>query len=91
MIEKFRRCKTRYPKEQQLADLMAFVGRLMDSGLLYPAGTANGAWYLDEDKQNLLCKWNAKMGKRDALANYFLTHKEDIPIFKEIMEQLKTA
>lgn len=91
-IERFRSVvKPNVPREQQLADLLAFTGRLMDSGILYPNGTANGAWYLDEEKTQMLCKWNSKMGKRDALANYFLTHKEEIPIFKEKLEQLKPA
>ena len=92
VLEKFRSVvKPKEPAEQQFADLWAFVGRLMESGIVKPHGTAAGAWYLDDEKTQKLCNWNAKMGKRDALANYFLTHKAEIPIYKEKLEQLKPA
>jgi len=70
---------------------LAFIGRLIDSGIVIPHGTANGAWYLDEAKEHMLCKFNSKTGKRDALANYFLTHKDEIPIYKEKLALLKPA
>lgn len=95
MIERFRSIvKPANPNEAQLSDLLAFTGRLIDSGIVIPNGTANGGWYLDEEKTQLVCKWTARSGgnpKRDALANYFLTHKEEIPIYEEKMAQLKTA
>ena len=95
MIERFRSIvKPGNPAESKLADLWGFVGKLMNSGILYPAGTANGAWYLDEEKTNKLCQWSSRNGnnaKQESLANYFLTHKDEIPIYEEKMKQLTPA
>lgn len=95
MIDRFRSVvKPKNPNEAKLADLLAFTGRLIDSGIVIPHGTANGAWYLDENKENMVCKWNARNGgnaKKDALANFFLTHQEQIPIYEEKMAQLKST
>jgi hypothetical protein len=77
--------------EEQLADLLAFLGKLIDSGIVIPHGTAAGSWYLDEGKENKLCSWNKNIDKKEALGNYFITHKDQIPIFKDKIAQLKTA
>lgn len=92
MIERFRSVvKPKNENEAQLKDLLAFTGRIIDSGIVTAHGTANGAWYLDENKEHMVCKFNSRMNKRDALANYFLTHQAEIPIYEQKLAELKTA
>jgi hypothetical protein len=78
-------------REQEFGDLNALVGRLIDNGVVIAHGKAAGAWYLDEEKTQKLCTWNIRGDKKEALFNYLVTHRDQIPIFKEKLEQLKPA
>lgn len=92
IIDRFKAAITpETPADTQLANIKAFVGELIDSGLVIPHGGTAGSWYLDQEKTQKVCGWRAGTDKKDALLNYFITHKQEIPVYKEKLLKLNPS